>query len=94
MLTGQHPHSGRTPRELFQQLLTRDPVPLNKIVPGLRFPLALEAAVMQGLERDPSRRRPTVTAFAADVTAALAGAPTPEAGLFAALKRAVRRRST
>src|SRR5437016_10001790 len=40
MLTGQHPHSGRTPRELFQQLLTQEPVPLNEVVPGLRFPAA------------------------------------------------------
>src|SRR5436305_1784671 len=74
MLTGQHPHSGRTPRELFQQLLTKDPTPLSEVVPGLRFPPGLEAAVMQGLERDPGRRPPTVTAFAANVTAAPAAA--------------------
>ena len=90
MLTGQHPHGGRTPRELFQQLLTKDPTPLSEVVPGLRFPPGLEAAVMQGLERDPGRRPPTVTAFAANVTAALAAAPSPKPGLFEALKRAVR----
>ncbi len=89
MLTGQHPHSGRTPRELFQQLLTQEPVPLNEVVPGLRFPAALEAAVIRGLQRDPSRRQPTVTAFAADVAAALAAAPPPKTGLLAAIKRAV-----
>src|SRR6266478_4877616 len=89
MLTGQHPHSGRTPRELFQQLLTQEPVPLNEVVPGLRFPAALEAAVIRGLQRDPSRRQPTVTAFAADVTAALAAAPPSKTGLLATLKRAV-----
>jgi serine/threonine-protein kinase len=89
MLTGQHPHSGRTPRELFQQLLTQNPLPLNHTVPGLRFPPALEAAVMRGLERDPSQRQPTVTAFAADVTAALAAAPPSKTGLLATLKRAV-----
>jgi hypothetical protein len=44
---------------------------------------------MRGLERDPSRRQPTVTAFAADVTAALATAPPLKTGLLAALKRAV-----
>ena len=91
MLTGQHPHSGRTPRELFQQLLTQDPVPLSEVVPGLRFPAALEAAVMKGLQRDPSGRQPTVTAFAADVTAALAATAPPKTGLLAAIKRAVRR---
>src|SRR5207249_629560 len=82
-----HPHGGRTPRELFQQLLTKDPTPLNEAVPGRRFPLGLEAAVMQGLERDPGRRPPTVTAFAANVTAALAAAPSPKSGLFEALTR-------
>src|SRR6266581_85311 len=94
MLTGQHPHGGRTPRELFQQLLTKDPTPLNEAVPGLRFPPGLEAAVMQGLERDPGRRPPTVTAFAANVTAALAAVPSPKPGLFEALKRAVRRKGS
>jgi serine/threonine-protein kinase len=89
MLTGQHPHTGRTPRELFQQLLTQTPASLNQTVPGLRFPPALEAAVMRGLERDPSRRQPTVTTFAADVTAALAAAPPSKTGLLAAIKRAV-----
>src|SRR5256885_4247826 len=95
LLTGQHPHSGRTPRELFQQLLTQDPVPLSEVVPGLRFPAALEAAGMKGLQRDPSRRQPTVAAFADEVTAgATAGATGsgPKVGLLDALKRAVRRR--
>ena len=92
MLTGQHPHSGRTPRELFQQLLTQTPVSLSEAAPGRIFSPALETAVMQGLERDPSRRQPTVTAFAAAVTAALGAAPAPKTGLFATLRRAVLRR--
>ena len=95
LLTGQHPHTGRTPRELFQQLLTRPPIPLNQAAPGLRFAPAFEAAVMRGLERDPARRQPTVAAFADEVTAGLtAGSarPAPKVGLLAALKRVVRRR--
>src|SRR5712692_11568131 len=59
MLTGRHPYLGRTPRELFQQLLTQPPVPLNRAVPGLRFPTALETAVLRGLARDPAARQPT-----------------------------------
>lgn len=94
MLTGRHPYSGRSPRELFQQLLTQPPIPLNQAVPGLRFPDALEKAVMRGLERDPGRRQPTVTAFADEITAALAAAPAPKAGLLATIKRAVRRMGT
>ena len=64
-------------------------MPLNQTVPGLRFPPALEGAVMRGLERDPIQRQPTVTAFAADVTAALAAVPLSKTGLLATLKRAV-----
>ncbi len=95
LLTGQHPHTGRTPRELFQQLLTRPPIPLNQAAPGLRFAPALEAAVMRGLERDPARRQPTVAAFADAVSAGLtagSAGPAPRVGLLDALKRVVRRR--
>src|SRR5258708_2971245 len=39
-LTGRHPYAGRTPRELFQQLLTEPPLPLNRALPGRTFPAA------------------------------------------------------
>jgi eukaryotic-like serine/threonine-protein kinase len=91
LLTGQHPHSGRTPRELFQQLLTQPPRPLSQ--GGRTFPAALEAAVMRGLARHPTDRQPTVAAFAAEVEAALVAQPksTRRGGLFDALKRVVGR---
>ena len=92
MLTGRHPYVGRTPRELFQQLLTQPPVSLNAATER-RFPAALEAAVMRGLERDPDRRQPTVHAFADEFTAAVATAEAPATGLLQALKRVVRRKS-
>ncbi len=92
LLTGRYPHPGRSPRELFQQLLSAAPVPLNQAVPGLRFPAALEAALMRGLERDPAHRQPTVTAFAAAVGAGLEATAPSKPGLLAALRRAVQRR--
>src|SRR5881296_652807 len=93
LLTGRHPYAGKTPRELFQQLLTEPPLPLNQAVAGLEFPAALEAAVMRGLARDPAQRQPTVTAFAAEVEAGIAAGPAPKGGgLLDALKRAVGRR--
>ena len=92
LLTGRHPYSGRTPRELFQQLLTQPPLPLNQATER-RFPAGLEAAVMRGLERDPNRRQPTVQVFADDFSAGRATADPPPTGLLDALKRAVRRRS-
>lgn len=70
MLTGRHPFTGRSPRELFQQLLTREPDRLRDACPDRRFTPALEQAVMKGLERDPARRQPTVGAFAQEVEAA------------------------
>ena len=79
LLTGRHPYSGHSPRELFQQLLTESPTPLNEAVPGQRFAKELEAAVMKGLARDPGERQPTVSAFAAAVRrGAEAAAPSVE----------------
>src|SRR6266566_2108067 len=94
LLTGQHPYSGRSPRELFQQLLTQPPKPLTQAASGRRFPAALEAAVIRGLARSPAERQPTVLAFATDVQAAVAAQP-PSArrGLLDALRRVVGRDS-
>src|SRR5688572_13622674 len=63
LLTGCLPFTGRSPRELFQQLLSQPAVPLNQAVKGLKFSPALEAAVMRGLERDRTKRFKTVDEF-------------------------------
>jgi serine/threonine-protein kinase len=73
MLTGRHPFTGRTPRELFQQLLKDSPAPLGEALPERRFPSALEGAVMRGLSRDPAQRQGTVLEFAKAISAASAG---------------------
>ncbi len=64
LLTGCLPFTGKNPRELFQQLLTQAPIPLNEARRGVRFPHAVEATVMRGLERDLSKRYRTVEEFA------------------------------
>ena len=95
MLSGRRPYAGRTPRELFQQMLTQPPTPLNAAVPGRRFPAALEAALMRGLEREPARRQPTVLEFAAEVDAGSRGAvaaPEGSGGLLGALKSLIRKK--
>jgi eukaryotic-like serine/threonine-protein kinase len=94
MLTGRRPYAGRTPRELFQQMLTQPPTPLNVAVLGLRFAAELEAAVMRGLERDPARRQPTVLEFAEAVDAGSRAAATPEGsgGILGALKSLIRKK--
>src|SRR5215208_5390073 len=71
MLTQELPFTGKSPRELFQQLLTQAPVPLNQAVKGLRFPAAIEAAVMRGLERDLAKRSKTVDEFAGELCTAV-----------------------
>lgn len=71
MLTQELPFIGKSPRELFQQLLTQPPVPLNQAVKGLRFPGPVEAAVMRGLDRDLSKRSKTVDEFATELCTAV-----------------------
>jgi serine/threonine-protein kinase len=93
LLTGRYPFEGRTPRELFQQLLTQPPVPLNQAVPGRRFAAPLEAAVMRGLARNPGDRQQTVAQFAQEVLAgAAAPVDAPAGGLLGTLKGFIGRR--
>ena len=73
LLTQRFPYSGRSPRELFQQLLTEDPTPLNQ-VSDRRFPKAVEAVIMKSLARDPGDRHGDVRRFAADLRDAGTGA--------------------
>jgi serine/threonine-protein kinase len=93
LLTGRYPFAGRTPRELFQQLLTQPAVPLNQAVPGRRFAAPLEAAVMRGLARNPGDRQQTVAQFAREVLAgAAAPVEAPSSGLLGTLKGLIGRR--
>jgi serine/threonine-protein kinase len=70
LLTGLHPYDGRSPRELFQQLLTADPRPLNEAARGLKFSSGLEKAVMAGLAREPEKRPANVGLYAEGVAKA------------------------
>ena len=94
LLTGVQPHPGRSPREVFHQLLTQPPIPLNEAVKDLTFPAGLEAAVMKGLERQPEDRNATVQEFAEQVARGVEAVdePTPEKGrgLFGAIKSFVK----
>jgi serine/threonine-protein kinase len=63
LLTEVTPFPGKNPRELFQQLLTEEPTPLNSAVKGVKFSARLEEVVMKGLARDPGKRWKTVTQF-------------------------------
>lgn len=87
LLTGQHPYLGKSPRELFQQLLTQAAVPLNQAQRGLRFPTPVEAAVMRGLERDRSVRYQAIEEFAGAFCGAAQQATDGRRGFLASLFR-------
>jgi serine/threonine protein kinase len=66
LLTGCLPFPAKTPREMFSQLLSQPPIMLNLAKPGLRFSPQLEAVIMRGLSKEPTKRYADVVAFAAD----------------------------
>jgi serine/threonine-protein kinase len=92
MLTGCLPFTAKTPREMFSQLLSQPPIPLNEARPGLRFSMAVEQVVMRGLSKDPRQRYPDTTAFADALRTALEHPDPVEApGLFTRVKSIFRR---
>ena len=86
LLAGALPYTARNPREMFTQLLSQPPIPLNKAKPNLRFSDAMEAAVMKALSKAPGDRFPDVRAFAQALEAALTAAPQETGGLVSKLK--------
>ena len=63
LLTGVLPYTGKSPRELFSQLLTQPPVALSKAKPNLAVPVAVEHVVMKALSKQPGERYPSVKDF-------------------------------
>ena len=70
LLTGCLPFTAKTPREMFSQLLSQPPIPLNQARPTLRFSSAVEGVIMRALSKDPSKRYPDSVAFATELTKA------------------------
>lgn len=90
LLTGVLPYPGKNPRELFQQLLSKPPIPLNQATKNLKFTPELEAAVMRGLERDLNRRFKTVEDFAAEFCRAARSEPASKGGFLSSLLKRMR----
>ena len=85
LLTGALPYTARTPREMFTQLLSQPPLPLNKAKPGLMYSASVEQVVMKGLERPPQSRYADVMSFSGalqDVLLAPDALGGPESGGF------------
>jgi serine/threonine protein kinase len=92
MLTGCLPFTAKTPREMFSQLLSQPPIPLNEAKPGVRFAAGVEQVVMRGLSKDPRQRYPDTVAFADALREALER-PEPEQapGLLSRVKSIFKR---
>jgi serine/threonine-protein kinase len=86
LLTGALPYTAKNPREMFTQLLTQPPVPLNKAKPGLTFPPEVEQVIARGLSRQPASRFPDVVAFATALRDALVARPVAASGLLSKVK--------
>ncbi len=77
LLSGCLPFTGKSPRELFSQLLTQPPVTLNKAKAGLAFPAPVETVVMKALSKAPAERFPSVVAFCEAFETASTSTATP-----------------
>ena len=92
MLTGCLPFTAKTPREMFSQLLSQPPIPLNEARPGLRFGTSVEQVIMRGLSKDPRQRFPDTVTFANALREALEHPePEPTPGLFSRVKSIFKR---
>jgi eukaryotic-like serine/threonine-protein kinase len=94
LLTGCHPFTAKSPREMFSQLLSQAPLPLNQAKPGLRFPAAVEQVIMRGLSKAPADRYPDVVTFASALKDAAAAGPDADEGgqgLFGRVKSLFRK---
>src|SRR5688572_6912399 len=89
LLSSCLPYTAKTPREMFSQLLSHPPVPLNSARPGMKWPTAIENVIMRGLAKEPVKRYGNAVEFAAALKDAVSQQPGAEErpGLFGKLKQ-------
>ena len=93
LLSGCLPYVGKSQREMFSQLLSQPPIPLNSARKGCSVPASVEAVIMKALSRNPSERYPDVVSFATALRSAI-DTPASEAGrgsLFSRMKSLIKR---
>ena len=88
LLTACLPFTGKSPREMFTQLLSQPPQPLSKAREGLHISPALETVVMRGLSKTPKDRFVDVRTFAKELKGAIAdpGEAPAEGGFLGKIK--------
>ncbi len=91
-IAGRHPFTAPTRDALYQQILTEDPAPVNRIV--RRLPRDLAVVVATALEKSPARRYATAGALADDLRAVLEIRPivARAPSVFSQIAKFVRRR--
>lgn len=92
LLTRCLPYTAKAPREMFTQLLTMSPIPLNDAREKLRFSPALETVVMKALSKAPEKRFPNVIEFAAAFSDA-ANMPSEDSGILSRFRSILRKKS-
>ena len=92
LLSGCLPFTAKTPREMFSQLLSQPPTPLNSAKPGLKFPAVVEHVVMRGLSKDPRQRYSDSVTFAKELDAALKQGESADAGGILSRMKSIFRR--
>lgn len=88
-LAGALPYTAKSPREMFTQLLSQPPIPLNKAKPEIQYRDEVEAVVMKGLAKLPKDRFPDVIVFAEVLAQALSDPfplESPTTGFFSRVK--------
>lgn len=73
VLSGTLPFDGGTPFDVMNRVLTEEPAPIARAVPG--FPRDLDTIVLKCLEKDPARRYDSARALADDLRRFLDGEP-------------------
>lgn len=99
MLTRALPYTAKAPREMFTQLLTLPPIPLNAAREKLRFPAGVERVVMKALSKDPASRYQDVLGFTTAFQDAVSSSASDkedspadeETGIFAKMRGMLRR---
>jgi serine/threonine protein kinase len=94
LLSGCLPYTAKTPREMFSQLLSQPPIPLNQARAGMKFSPAVETVIMKGLAKEPPKRYANTVEFAAALKEAVAQPGGEETeGLFGKFKKMFGRES-
>ena len=80
LLTATLPYVAKSPREMFTQLLSQPPIPINSARKDLSFGESVERVMTRALSRNPNDRFPSATVFAHELRAALTATSVPRTG--------------